>query len=232
MPEDETDSGSAPATGGDDDAGTSGTPPDDGATFDGDAGEESTGGEVACTEFLGSGPGTAVEFTVVNGTAAAIYLDWTWGLAPMALEGPSGLVGWFAWGTTCDRIVGAGADSFCGEGYPVPQVTRIDPGASYAFTWSGMSYDTVDIPLDCVHPDDAEEWPCFYQETCGIPQAPAAGTYNVELTAFPGVAAGEAGPLTDCEGEACVISDAFTDGEPFAASVDFDYPNAAVTVTF
>ena len=185
-----------------------------------------------CTEYIGDAPGDTVDLTIVNTSAETIYLDWYFGLPPLALAAPGVDWGWVGFGTSCTNIVSPGADSFCGEGIPIPQVLRIDPGAEYTYTWSGQLFEYQPIPLDCVHPDDASEWPCVYQEQCPIPHTPPAGSYTATLTAFPSFVAESPDEFTDCPGTACVIDYAWPDGDTFEAETVFDMPTGTVTVSF
>lgn len=186
---------------------------DGGTGDDGDTGEDGdetaddgsdTDTPLMCDEFLGSDPGSQVEFTVVNGSAATIYLDWTWGVAPLVLSPPDGNGTWVSFGATCPQIVGPGMDAFCGEGFPFPDAVRIDPGASYTFGWSGTMFDWVPVPVDCIHPDDAANWPCDLQDMCTIPRAPVVGNYGATMTAFPNILPGKQGVLNECDGDACL----------------------------
>ena len=207
------------------------TSPNDGG--DDDDGSEDDGEDPAqCDEYIGDTAGDPVDITIVNTSAQTIYLDWYFGLPPLSLVAPGVDWGWVGFGTPCANIVSVGADSFCGEGIPIPQTLRIDAGQQYTYAWSGQLFEYQPIPLDCVHPDDASEWPCIYQEECPIPHTPPAGSYTATLTAYPSFTPEEPDTFEDCAGSACVMDFAWVDGDPVEAQAGFDMPTLAVQVTF
>lgn len=211
----------------DDDSGGGSVGDDDDGADDGETGVPST-----CEGYLGDDPGPSVEVTVQNTTAEPIFVDWTFGIPWLTMDVPDVDWSWLYFGAPCDAIVSAGADTSCAEGVPLPQVARIDPGAALSFTWDGTLTQDVPVPLDCVHPDDADQWPCVLIETCGIRHAPPAGAYSATLSAYPQMDDSGAPTTTECEGDPCIIEHAFVVGEPMEASVEFAYPTDAVTLVF
>ena len=206
------------------------TSPNDGG--DDDDGSEDDGEDPAqCDEYIGDTAGDPVDITIVNTSAQTIYLDWYFGLPPLSLVAPGVDWGWVGFGTPCANIVSVGADSFCGEGIPIPQTLRIDAGQQYTYAWSGQLFEYQPIPLDCVHPDDADEWPCDLIETCGIRHAPPPGTYAAMLSAYPDLDNSGA-PSMECEGDPCIFEHAFVVGDAMEASIEFEYPTDAVTLVF
>ena len=214
------------------------------STGDGDVDDDDGAGTVAgeddgappgvpaeCVGFLDDDPGAPVEVTVQNTTGETLYLDWTFGIPWLSMSAPDLEWSWLYFGASCEPIVSPGADASCVTGTPLPQVARIEAGGSLTFTWDGTLTEDVAVPLDCVHPDDADEWPCDLIETCGIRHAPPPGTYAAMLSAYPDLDNSGA-PSMECEGDPCIFEHAFVVGDAMEASIEFEYPTDAVTLVF
>ena len=226
--DDDDDTDGATSAGDDDDDATDADDDDDDATDADDDDDPPT----ECSEYIGDAQGDTVDITILNSGAETIYLDWYFGLPPLALTAPGVDWGWVGFGTPCANIVSPGDDSFCGEGIPIPQTLRIDAGEQYTYSWSGQLFEYQPIPLDCVHPDDADQWPCIYQEECPIPHTPPAGSYTAALTAYPAFVPEDPDTFEDCPGSACVMDFAWVDGDPVEAEASFDMPTTSVLVSF
>ncbi len=146
------------------------------------------------------GDGEAMQIRVRNDRSVPVYIPsshdvCTW--EPLALLWEGARVYWSAgaWVPTCDQLLSQSCSWGCSDG--PSSVVRLEPGASYAFTWEGYVYAEVEIDAACAAEND-----------CAAPTSCHAGRQLESGSALQAqVRVSESCDLETCEcgSEACVI---------------------------
>ncbi|KYF88972.1 hypothetical protein BE20_02530 [Sorangium cellulosum] len=172
----------------------------------GSGGNGGSGGEVDCSAFEDDAPGTPVTITVTNHRATSIYYPGNECVERFRIGPDGGRLGTadYPWVyMTCEEVQTADdwpQDCFGGSTF------EIAAGETATFSWSGLLYETQQMPIACAaQPDNP------FADDCPRAVAVQPGAFKIALELF--------GAAT-CEDEGlCSLS------EPFTVEQRFTYPD-------
>ncbi len=208
-----------------------------GAGGGGDGGSGGAGGQIDCSpyELPQDPPVQTIPITVVNDTAASIYLG---APAPLGCESTVSFHTSDASGEvknhlgscelTCPGLVSG--TCACAEDCAAPVVVEVFPGGSYALSWTALLYHDVEMPEGCY------EDPGCYQAgaTCAMPETPSEAL-DFTVDGYPELADCATPPCT-CDGGvagSCIVEGASAvSGAPAHATTTWQVTDESITITF
>lgn len=177
---DDAPAGGTAGTGGT--AATGGSAGTGGSAASGGGGAGGSGGTAACAGFEDETPPPQVwTVRLINARPSPIYLGGgsDCGSKPLfQLDGPDGPVKFSADNceNTCEELQQHGP--YCTGACMIPPIIFIQPGGHYDASWSGTTFETMNMPGECYFQKDSPSASCDRRAI-----APE-GTYEVQAQAF------------------------------------------------
>jgi hypothetical protein len=218
-------SGGAAASGG-----TSGFGGAGGAGALGGSGAVAGSGGSACSDFHDeTSPSQGITIRLINNRPTPIFFgDPYAGCGPVphyALSGPNGPVQLYAGGcgNTCQAL--QEHPDYCAGACMIPPVLQIMPGGYYDAGWTGMAFESANMPLSCYFDQS------FAPASCDRRIVAPGGNYVVTAQAFPELICDALG-MCSCEPDpsgACEIPyGANPSGTPIEGKASFEMPSATM----